>query len=539
MHFRVCSQYLKWDPWTILVSLIAGLVMLPILVIFGSFTADTGDLWRHLATTVLPRYLLNSVGLSLGVGVGVLFLGVATAWLVTMCQFPGRSWYEWILLLPLSAPAYILAYAYTDFLQFTGPIQTALRSWFHWQASDYWFPNIRSLGGAIVVFSLVLYPYVYLTARLAFLEQSLQTLEVGQSLGCKPWQSFRKVALPLAWPSIVVGLSLALMEVLSDYGTVQHFGVETFTTGIFRTWYGLGDRIAATQLACVLLLLISGLILIERWFRRQSRYYHPPRCQHSLSRYELHGIRALGSHFICLVPIILGFLVPFGILLNLTLDNLDSFSAQRLWIFGLHSLTLAGITGILGLVLALIMAYGQRLNPFLERINQLGSSGYGIPGSVIAVGVLVITGFLDQSLETRWVSGTLMALIFAYLVRFLSLPFRTVESSLMKIRPHLDEAARSLGHHAGSVLYRIHAPLLWPSLLSALLILFVDVMKELPATLVIRPFNFDTLAVRAYQLASDERLGEAAGPSLAIVIVGLLPVILLSSQISHSRSSEP
>jgi iron(III) transport system permease protein len=534
----MAQKWDPWDPWTIGVSLIAGVVMLPILVIFGSFTAETGDLWRHLATTVLPRYLLNSFGLSVGVGIGVLVLGVGTAWLVTMCQFPGRGWYEWILLLPLSAPAYILAYAYTDFLQFAGPIQTALRSWFDWQANDYWFPNIRSLVGAILIFSLVLYPYVYLTARLAFLEQSLQTLEIGQSLGCNPWQSFRRVALPLAWPSIVVGLSLALMEVLNDYGTVQYFGVETFTTGIFRTWYGLGDRIAATQLACVLLLFISGLILIERWFRRQARYYHPSRCQRSRSRYPLYGIRALGSNLACLVPILFGFLLPFGLLVRLTLGNLESFSVAQLWIFGSHSLALAGITGFLGLLLALIMAYGERRNPFLSQVNQIGSSGYGIPGAVIAVGVLVITGFLDQRLETRFLSGTIAALVFAYLVRFLSLPFRTVESSLIKIRPHLDEAARSLGHHSGSILYRIHIPLLWPSFFSALLVLFVDVMKELPATLVIRPFNFDTLAVRVYQLASDERLAEAASPALAIVLVGLIPVVLLSSQISQSGSSK-
>ncbi len=534
--------------WTVVTLIIAGLVLIPIGFVLSSMTADTREIWAHLASTVLPRYLLNSLWLVIGVGSGVLLIGVGSAWLVTMCQFRGRRLLELALLLPLAAPAYVLAYTYTDFFQFTGPIQTHLRDWFNWGAGDYWFPNIRSVGGAILMLILVLYPYVYLVARLAFLEQSTCTLEASRALGQGPWRSFVTVAIPLARPSIVAGLSLVLMETLNDYGTVHYFGVDTFTTGIFRTWYGLGERVAATQLAALLLILIFCLLGIERWSRRRARYYQTSNRYQAGSRYLLSGIRALTAWVICGVPIVLGFVLPAGILIGMVWTDPDAAFNPRFWAFGRNSLILAGLTAGLAVMLALIMAYGQRLNPnrILRLANRIASIGYAIPGSVIAVGVLVPLGRLDNWIDA-WaeahlgistgllLSGTITALVFAYLVRFLAVSSSTVDASLTKIKPNLDEAARSLGYGPTETLTRIHAPLLWPGLLTAALLVFVDVMKELPATLVIRPFNFDTLAVRAYQLASDERLAEAAGPALAIVVVGILPVILLSWRISQGR----
>jgi iron(III) transport system permease protein len=453
------------------------------------------------------------------------------------------------LLLPLSAPAYVLAYTYTDFLQFTGPVQTQLRHLFSWDLGGYWFPNVRSLAGAILMLTLVLYPYVYLVSRLAFLEQSVRTLEVSRSLKCGPWQSFRKVALPIARPSIVAGLSLALMEALNDFGTVQYFGVDTFTTGIYRTWFGMGERIAASQLAACLLIFIFLLLWLEQGSRRRARYYQATSQTHSLTSYPLQGLRAVAAWLICFLPVGLGFLLPATVLLSMTLEDLNPLAQERFWRIASNSLILATLTAGLAVVISLILAYGLRLHSTLGlRISaRLASMGYALPGSVIAVGVLIPIGRLDNAIDA-WMqsvfgistglllSGTITALIFAYLVRFLAVSFTSVESSLSRIKPHLDEAARSLGHGPTSTLLRVHAPIMWGGMLTAALLVFVDVMKELPATMVIRPFNFDTLAVQAYQMAADERLTEAAGPSLAIVLVGVIPVIVLSCRIARSRS---
>jgi iron(III) transport system permease protein len=529
---------------------IAVLVIVPIGFVLTSLGAETGEIWQHLASTVLPRYLRNSFVLALGVGAGVLLIGVTTAWLVTMCQFPGRHFFEWALLLPLAAPAYVLAYTYTDLLQVSGPIQTALRRWFDWSVNDYWFPNIRSLGGAICMLILVLYPYIYLVSRLAFLEQAARTLEVSRSLGCGPWRSFFTVALPLARPSIVAGLALVVMETLNDYGTVDYFGVQTFTTGIFRTWYGMGERVAATQLAALLLMLVLCLLLVERWSRRQARYFQSGHGGGG-APYLLPGWRRILAWGSCALPIGLGFLLPAAALVLMVIDHgEDSFTA-RFWSFAGNSLILATVTAGLAVFLSLILAYGRRLYPslFLQSLTRMATIGYAVPGSVIAVGILIPLGTWDQVVNTwlqqQWglsrtflLSGTVIALIYAYLVRFLTVSFGTIEASLSKLKQHLDEAARSLGHGSTSTFWHIHLPLLWKGILTAAILVFVDVMKELPATVVIRPFNFDTLAVRAYQMASDERLAEAAAPALMIVLVGMLPVILLSWQLRRSHDSQ-
>jgi iron(III) transport system permease protein len=538
----------RFSVWTALVIAIATLVATPVLFILGNIFVDAGDVWKHLAQTVLWRYITNSLLLMIGVGCGVSIIGVGTAWLVTMCRFYGSRLFEWALLLPLAAPAYVLAYTYTDFLDFSGPVQTTLRNWFAWEYGDYWFPNVRSLWGAIAMLTLVLYPYVYLLARVAFLEQSVCTLEASRSLGCNPWRSFATVALPLARPAIMAGLSLALMETLNDFGTVQYFGVETFTTGIYRTWFGLGERVAAAQLAAFLLLFILWLILLERWSRRRARYYQTVAQQRRLPSYQLQGIRGLGAWLVCLLPLVLGFLLPAALLLEMTVKNAASSLDNRFWAFAGHSFTLSVITAVIAVAIALIMAYGLRLrsNIIMRFAARLAAMGYAVPGSVIAVGILIPIGKLDNTIDA-WMrnafgvstglllSGTIVALVYAYLVRFLAISFSTVEASLGKIKPSLDDAARSLGYSPTHTLVKVHTPMMWGGLLTAGMLVFVDVMKELPATMIIRPFNFDTLAIRVYNLASDERLAEASGAALAIVLVGIIPVILLSWRIARSR----
>lgn len=542
---------LSFGGWTIGALGIALLIATPMLVVLSSVFTSTGEVWQHLTSTVLPRYIGNSLLLVLGVSIGTSAIGISTAWLVTMCRFPGSRVMQWALLLPLAVPAYILAYVYTELLEFYGPAQTVLRAIFGWTSvQDYWFPPIRSLGGAIAMLSLVLYPYVYLLVRVAFLEQSVCTLEASRSLGCGPWRSFFKVALPLARPASVAGLALVMMETLNDYGTVQYFSVDTFSVGIYRTWFNMGERIAASQLAACLLIFVLGILLLEQWSRRQTRYYQSTSRYQAASPYHLRGGRAILAGLACGLPIILGFVIPALVLLQMAATNVTVRFGERFWVLARNSLVLALLTAAIGMSLSLILAYGLRLRPtgLMTLSVRTAAIGYAIPGSVIAVGVLIPIGHLDNTIDA-WMrssfgistglllSGTITALVFAYLVRFLAVAFNTVESSLVRIKPSLDDAARSLGQGTTQTLLRIHVPLMTGGLLTAMILVFVDVMKELPATLIVRPFNFDTLAVEVYRLAADERLTEAAAPALAIVMVGILPVILLSWQIARSRST--
>jgi iron(III) transport system permease protein len=533
----------------IVVVAIAFLIAIPILTVIGSIFTNSQSIWQHLADTVLQDYIINSLWLMIGVGMGVLTIGVGCAWLVTMCRFWGASFFEWLLLLPLAAPAYLLAYSYTNMLDYYGPVQTWLREIFAWSSiDDYWFPEIRNIWGAIIMLILVLYPYVYLLVRVAFLEQSVCTLEASRALGANPWQSFFLVALPLARPSIIAGLALVLMETLNDFGTVEYFGVNTFTTGIYRTWLGMGERIAAAQLAAFLMIFILILVVIERWSRSHAKYYQIGNAQQQLPRYKLGLIRSGLSFIVCLIPVLFGFIFPALYLLNLTLTNIAETLNDQFWQLATNSFILAILTGIMAIIISLVLAYGQRLNNnVINRLAvRIASMGYAIPGSVIAVGILIPLGRFDNSLDS-WMtnhfgistglllSGTIIALIYAYLVRFLAVSFNTVESSLGKIKPSLDDASRSLGSGVFSTLVKIHTPLMWGGILTAAMLVFVDVMKELPATLVMRPFNFDTLAIRVYQYASDERLIEASAPALAIVLVGIIPVIFLSYRIAKTR----
>ncbi len=535
--------------YLIVVLAIAGLVAIPILVVLGHLFGTSGDQWQHLVQTVLPGYLLNSLGLMLGVGATTLVVGVGTAWLATLCRFPGQKWFEWGLLLPLAMPAYVLAYTYTDFLDVAGPVQTALRATLGWDVQQYWFPNIRSLGGAIAMLSLALYPYIYMLAKAAFLQQAQNTMEASRVLGSSPWRSFSVIALPLARPSIVAGLSLVLMEALSDFGTVQYFGVDTFTTGIYRTWSGMGDLATSTQLAAVLLIGILWLLLLEQWSRGQARYYQGGSRQRSSFRFALKGWSAVFASLFCFLPLGLGFILPCVLLGGMAIGDLGQTFNPEFSEFAAHSLALASFSSVLIVGLAIALAYGVRLypTPLFRSATRVAAMGYAIPGSVIAVGISIPLGWAAFALNSTtqkvfgiqpgWVfSGTVGALVFAYVVRFLAISFGTVEASLSQIKPNLDDAARSLGYSPTATLANVHVPLMRRGLLTAAVLAFVDVMKELPATLMIRPFNFDTLSVRVYRLASDERLAEASGPALMIVAVGLIPVLLLSLKIAHERS---
>lgn len=513
------------------------------LLVGGDYTT-VGHLWR----TVIPEYVSHSVWLMLGVAVGVITLGVSTAWLTTSCRFPGQKILSWALLLPLAMPAYITAYTYTGMLDYSGPVQDTLRSVFGWSYGDYWFPQIRSLGGAIVVLSLVLFPYVYLITRATFLQQSATTLEAGRSLGLTPWQCFVRIALPLARPAIVTGTTLALMETLADYGTVQYFGVTTFTTGIFRTWYGLGDLTGALQLAGLLLAAVISLILLERWSRKQARY--DQRNPRPATPFELRGGKAWLASIACWLPLIFGFLLPALQLAAWSIERWEVWTTGDFWQLTWNSFALAFVAALLVVMLALWLAYGRRQVPTRAVRSSVAFAGlgYAIPGLVIAVGLLVLLTSVDGviiDLSKRWfdynpgllLSGTLFALLFAYAVRFLSVALQTVQAGLAEIRPSMDEAARIHGYKPMQVLRLIHLPLLRPSVLTAIILVGVDVLKELPATLVLRPFDFNTLAVRAYEMAGDERLADAGPPALMMVLVGLIPVILLSRAMLKSQQN--
>ena len=537
------------SPLLRLSLLVAALAALPVASLaLYLFSGGTGATWAHLAATVLPDYSLNSLLLCAGVALGVSLIGVGTAWLTAMHEFAGRRVFEWALVLPMAMPAYVLAYLYTDLLQYVGPVQSGLRETFGWRRADYWFPDVRSLGGAVAMFTLVLYPYVYLLARNAFLERSSGMLEAARTLGLGPWRVFWRVSLPLARPAVAAGVALVLMETLADYGTVAYFGVDTFTTGIYRAWFSLGDRPAAVQLATLLLGCVLILLLLERSSRGRARFHNTTARNRPLPGQRLRGWRALLAAAACLLPLTLGFLLPAGLLLRMAWKQGAGLPIERFLTLAGNSLTLALVSGLLAVALALLLAYSARLSRhWLARaLNRLVGLGYAVPGSVIAVGVLIPVTRLDLWLAATWeqlggqnpgllLTGGIAALVYAYLVRFLSAALQTVEGSLGKITPSMDDAARSLGLGQWPTLWRVHLPLLRGSLLTAGLLVFVDVMKELPATLVMRPFNFDTLATQTYTLASDERLAEASSAALAIVVAGLLPLILLSRQIANSR----
>lgn len=533
-----------------LTLLVALLVAFPVAAVaWIALTGGIGANWQHLWETVLPGYVMNSVKLAVLVGIGVFLAGTACAWFVTMHDFPAARFFEWALLLPLAMPAYVVAFVYTDLLEYAGPVQGTLRDLFGWQAPrDYWFPEIRSLGGAGFVMTMSFFPYVYLLARTAFLEQSLCALEVSRTLGCTKWDAFRRVALPLAWPSIMVGIMLCLMETLSDFGVVDLFSVQTLTTGLFNVWLVMGDAAGGAQIALVLLVFIAGLVSLERRGRIRRAYYVQTSRMRAPPRRRLPGWRGAGVSLLCFLPFFFGFLLPAIILIRLSGTRFSTVLSLDFAALVGRSVALGGAAALLCVVVAVGLTYSARLG--VSRPAALAaraaSFGYAIPGAVLAIGVLVPFGFFDRTVNSFMegvfgvsvgliLSGTVAALLFAYLVRFLTLAHGTVESGLKRVRPSLDMAARTLGRGATGTLRDVHLPLIRGSLLTAILLVFVDVMKELPATLVLRPFNFDTLATTAYSLAADERFAEAALPSLAIALAGLLPVLIISRAITRAR----
>jgi iron(III) transport system permease protein len=533
---------------TALVTLAAGLA-LPVFVIAGSWLAlDAGTIavWRHLADTVLPGYAAQSALLLLATGVGVAAVGVATATAVALFEFPGRRTFEWALLLPLAMPAYVLAYAWTDALQFSGPVQVSLRQAFGLQGALW--PDVRSLPGAVVLFVLALYPYVFLLTRAALAERALPLLEAARLLGAGPARRFAKVALPLARPAIVAGVALAGMEVLADYGVGAYFGLTTFTTGILRAWLVMGDRAAAAQLATLLLLLVGAVLWLERRAQRRLRFALPQGSAAAAGRRRLAGRPAALAIGVCAVPVLLGFVLPTLWLARLlwqeAVHGEVGLPLARFADWTLASLRFGAIAAVAATALALAIGFALRTAPAaspsagwpsraLRVVARMLSLGYAVPGAVVAIGLLLPLAWWQQRFpQESWpvalVTGSAFGVLFAYLTRFSAVAMQSVDAGYARVPVAFDETARTLATPAWRLFARLHLPLLKRSALAAGLLVFVDVMKELPATLVLRPFGSDTLAVVAYNLARDERLGEAALPALAIVAAGLLPVALLA-----------
>ena len=515
--------------------MMALVLAVPLVAVLLALAAPAGPGWHHLKSTVLVGYVGNSLALMLMTGALALIVGVSTAWLTGACDFPGRDTLSWLLMLPLAAPAYVVAYVYTDLLEVSGPVQTALRSWLSLQPGDLPVPPVRTLPGAALLLSLVLYPYVYLLARTSFAGRSGVQFEAARVLGYGPYRAFFRVALPAARPAIAGGLALVLMETLADFGVVDYFSVPTLSTGIYRTWIGLGEKTAALKLAALMLLFVFALVTFETLGRRGTTD------RSDLSRatpLRLTGVRGWLVFAVCLTPVLLGFVVPAGVLLSYALGGGDQLLGRGFGRYVANSVSVALTAAVIGTAVALLLSYAQRLNA--SRINRslirLSTLGYALPGILLATALLDPLASLDRWLISWWpgelnaglLSGTVFALLYAYLCRFLTVAFQTVDAGLSAVSPDVDAAARTLGTTPRGVVRRIHLPLLRPSLLAAGLLVFVDVMRELPATLLLRPFNFDTLATRVYRLASDERLSEASTAALCVVLVGVIPVLLIN-----------
>ncbi len=537
------------DRWGIITLAVALFVATPLIAVATIAMTPAPDIWRHLYNTVLFGYVERTVMLIGGIGLGTFIIGTGTAWLVTMCRFPGRGLFNWALVLPLAVPTYILAFVFTDQLEYAGAVQGTLREIFGWRnRQDYWFPEIRSMGGAITVMTLVLYPYVYLLARAAFLEQSVCVLEVSRTLGKSAWQSFWNVALPLARPAIVVGMTLAMMEALNDFGTVDFFGVKTFTAGIYDVWLNMDNISGAAQLASVLMIFVVVLVVLERVARRGQRYHHTSSKIQALPSYRLRGIKAMLAAAFCALPILLGFVLPASVLVSYAVVFFDVTLQANYLTITLNSISLSLGAAVIAVAIGLVLAYGLRMGsgPLPRAAVRFASIGYAVPGAVLAIGVIVPMAGLDNSIDAfservfgvstgLLFSGTVIAILYGYLARFLALSFGTIEAGLGKVSRNMDGAARTLGANPFQTMSRVHFPLLRTSLLTAGLLVFVDCMKELPITIILRPFGYDTLATFVFQYASDELFEESALGALTIVAAGLIPVVILALTTLRSR----
>lgn len=546
---RYLPARLMPDRWGVLTLAVALFVATPLIAVATIALTPAPDIWRHLYNTVLFGYVERTVMLIGGIGLGTFVIGTGTAWLVTMCRFPGRGLFNWALVLPLAVPTYILAFVFTDQLEYAGAVQGTLREIFGWRdRQDYWFPEIRSMGGAITVMTLVLYPYVYLLARAAFLEQSVCVLEVSRTLGKTAWQSFWNVALPLARPAIVVGMTLAMMEALNDFGTVDFFGVKTFTAGIYDVWLNMDNISGAAQLASVLMIFVVVLVVLERMARRGQRYHHTSSKIQALPSYRLSGVKAALAAVFCALPILLGFVLPASVLLSYAVVFFDVTLKANYLTITLNSISLSLGAAVIAVAIGLVLAYGLRMGsgPLPRAAVRFASIGYAVPGAVLAIGVIVPMAGLDNAIDAfservfgvstgLLFSGTVIAILYGYLARFLALSFGTVEAGLGKVSRNMDGAARTLGANPFQTMSRVHFPLLRTSLLTAGLLVFVDCMKELPITIILRPFGYDTLATFVFQYASDELFEESALGALTIVAAGLIPVVILALTTLRSR----
>ncbi|HEU4371693.1 MAG TPA: iron ABC transporter permease [Methylomirabilota bacterium] len=533
--------------WTVAALAIAAVLLVPVLAVVSSLAHPVMEVWAHLWRTQLAELTLNTLALLGGVGLGTLAVGTALGWLVTGYEFPGRRVFEWALILPLAVPAYVIGFALLGLLDYAGPLQTALRERLGPGAT---LPDPRAYWGVVLVMTLVFYPYVYLLARTAFREQGAATLETARALGRSRWAAFRAVSLPMARPSLAAGTALAMMEALADFGTVATFGYRTLTEAIYRVWYGMFDRAAAAQLASLLLVFALGLLALERALRGRARFVQSQRRGPGVRRVPLAGWRASLASVVCGLVLAAAFVVPVGQLLLWARDAAAGWRAV-VPAFGTvltNTVALASAAALLACVLALALAYASRLHPSVavRAATRLAGMGYALPGSVIAVGVLIPVAWLDHGLAgaAEWLlgrpaglilTGSAAALVFAYTVRFLAVALQTLEASLVKIPPSFDDAARSLGAGAGGTLTRIHLPLMRGGILTALVLVFVETVKEMPATLLLRPFGLNTLAVAVWERTVESQWAEASVPALAIVAAGLLPVFLAVRLSSRSR----
>ena len=532
------------NGWMIAALIIAAFAAVPLAAVIVAAPGGGIAALARLADTVLAAYILNTAGLMAIAGIAALMLGISTAWLVSACEFPGRRFFAWALLLPLAVPSYLAAYIYADLLDYSGPVQSSLRALSGWQAGEYWFFPIRSLAGGGIILGLVLYPYVYLIARAAFASQSRAQFVAARSLGASPARAFWQVSLPGARPAIASGLALVLMEVLADFGVADYFAIPTFSTGIFRSWLAMGDKQAALGLAALMLIVVAALVLLEartRKGRSESRDGFGAQANETPLVRLTAGRRALAS-LLCALPIIAGFCIPVWHLATLAFLTNGGFlgSAQPLGPVIASSLKLGVSVAFVcaGLALVLGFARARSSRTSLKVATRIATLGYTLPGALLAVGLLAPLGYADQAL-TRFardvlgyggglvLAGSGLILVYALSVRFLTVAFNTADAGIARLPASLDAAARSLGARSGRVLGRIYLPLLRPSLLAAFALVFIDTLRELPATLILRPFNFETLATRTYRLASDERLAEASLPALILLAAGLIPVLVL------------
>lgn len=542
------SPFQSGVGWLVAALVIAALAAIPLAAIVLSAPSGGIRALSQLADSILWRYIANTLALMAMTGALASVMGVASAWFVSACAFPGRRIFAWALVLPLAVPSYIAAYVYADLLDFSGPVQSGLRALTGWGVADYSFPSIRSLWGGALILALVLYPYIYLLARAAFATQSVSQFRAARSLGAGPARAFWQIALPAARPAIAGGLALVLMEVLADFGVAEYFAIPTFSTGIFRSWLAMGDKDAAMGLAALMLVFVIMLVALEAWTRTgrtESRDGHANSASEE-ALVTLSPLGKVGAFVVCAFPLTLGFIIPTAHLTSLAVDDVAINAAAALGEYARSSLWLGAIVAAVTTALALLLAFARARSkgPLGSGVTRIATLGYALPGALLAVGLLAPLGLLDQSLTGLarnslgytgglLLTGTSIILIYALCVRFLTVAYNTLEGGMARIPASLDAAARSLGAGPSRVLARIYIPLLRPSLLAALALVLIDTLRELPATLILRPFNLETLATRTYRLASDERLVEASIPALILLAVGLIPVIMLTRSKSH------